>query len=124
MISLCVLLVMATKFDFETLQLDAVNVFIHVNLDEIVFMRMFPRFSKNGKVLHLNRALYSLCQFSLLWQQKLTEEIKRLGFKEISQEPCMVQIDGIICFFYVDDIVFAYKKNREDKVMRIKESLK
>ena len=49
--------------------------------------------------------------------------MKKLSFKEIPQEPCVVQKDGIICFFYVDDIVFAYKKDRKDEVNQIKESL-
>ena len=126
MTSLRVLLAVAAKFDLETLQLDAVdavNAFVHADLDETVFMRMPPGFSENGKVLRLNRALYGLRRSPLLWQQKLTDELKRLGFKEIPQEPCVVQKDGIIGFFYVDDIVFAYKKDREDEVTRIKESL-
>lgn len=31
--------------------------------------------------------------------------------------------DGIIGFFYIDDIVFAYKKDRADEVKWIVESL-
>lgn len=52
---------MATKFDLKTLQLDAVNAFVHANLHETVFIHMLPRFSKYGKVLRLNRVLYSFC---------------------------------------------------------------
>lgn len=61
MTSLRILLAVATKFDLEALQLDAVNAFVHANLDEIVFMRMPSGFSKNGKVLCLNHALYGFC---------------------------------------------------------------
>ena len=49
--------------------------------------------------------------------------MKKLGFKEIPQEPCVVQKDGIIGFFYVDDVVFAFKKDRANKVKKIVESL-
>ena len=49
--------------------------------------------------------------------------MKKLGFKEILQEPCVVQKDGIIGFFYVDNIVFAFKKNRDNEVKKIVESL-
>ena len=73
-------------------------------------------YSKPGKVLKLNKALYGLRRSPLLWQQKLTNEMTKLGFKEIPQEPCIVQKDGIICFFYVDDIVFAYRKNQQSDV--------
>ena len=49
--------------------------------------------------------------------------MKKLGFEEIPQEPCMVQKNCIIYFFYADDIVFAFKKNKRDKVERIVVSL-
>lgn len=42
-----------------------------------------------------------------------------LSLKTIPQEPYVVQKDRIIGFFYVDDIVFAYKKNQADKVKRL-----
>ncbi len=54
----------------------------------------------------------------ILWQQKLKDEMKKLGFEEIPQEPCVVQKNGIICFFYMDNIVFALKKDQSDKVER------
>lgn len=123
MTSLRVLLALIAKFDLETLQFDAVNTFVHANLDKMVFMRMPPEYNKNRKVLRLNRALYGLRRSPLLWQKKLTYELKRLRFKEIPQEPCVVQKDRIIGFFYVDDIVFAFKKDKKDKVKRIQESL-
>lgn len=50
--------------------------------------------------------------------------MKKLSFKKILQELCVVQRNGIICFFYVDDIVFAYKKDRENEVIWIKKWLK
>ena len=33
-----------------------------------------------------------------------------MRFAEVPQEPCIMKRGGIICFFYVDDIVFAYRK--------------
>lgn len=87
MTSLCVLLAVAAKFDLETLQLDVVNVFVLANLDKTLFMYILPEFSKNGKVLQLNRTLYGLRRSFLLWQQKLTNKLKWLDFKKIPQEP-------------------------------------
>ena len=74
-------------------------------------MRRLPKYSKNGKVSRLNKALYGLQRSFLLWQQKLTNNTKKLSFQEIPQKPCVVQKNSIIGFFYVDDIVFAYKIN-------------
>ena len=42
------------------MQLDTVNIFMHADLDEMVFMRMPSRYAKNSKVLRLNKALYGL----------------------------------------------------------------
>ena len=89
----------------------------------MVFMRMPPGYAKQGKVLKLNKALYGLQQSPLLWQQKLTNEMKKAGYSEILQEPCIVQKNRIICFFYVDDIVFAYWKKQSDKVKKTIASL-
>lgn len=117
--SLRVLLALTAKFDLETFQLDAVNAFVHADLDEIVFMQMPPGYSEQGKVLRLKKALYGLRRSLLLWQQKLTNAMKTLGFVEILQEPCIVQKNRVICFFYVDDIVFAFKKDQTSEVKQV-----
>ncbi len=121
--SLRVLLAVVAKFDLKTLQLDSVNTFVYVNLDETVFMRMSPGYGEQSKVLKLNRALYGLCRSLPLWQQKFTDEMKKLGFEEILQEPFVVQKNGIICFFYLDNIVFAFKNDQRDKIKRTVASL-
>ncbi len=64
--SLRVLPVLIAKFNLETLQLDVVNAFVNLDLDETVFLRMPPRYGKQGKVLKLNIALYGLRQSLLL----------------------------------------------------------
>jgi hypothetical protein len=33
-----------------------------------------------------------------------------MGFMEVPQEPCIMRRGRIICFFYVDDIVFIFRK--------------
>ena len=49
--------------------------------------------------------------------------MKKLGFEEIFQESCMAQKNGIICFFYWDNIVFTFKKDQRDEVERTVASL-
>ncbi len=121
--SLPVQLTLVTKFDFETLKLDEVNTFVHSDVDESVFMRMQSRYSKHYKVLKLNEALYGLRRSPLLWRQKNKDEMNKWGFEEILQEPCIVQENAIICFFYMNDIVFAIKKDQLDEVERTVASL-
>jgi hypothetical protein len=95
--SLRVILAMVAKFDLETLQLDAVNAFVHAELDELIYMRLPPGYTEPGKVLKLNKALYGLRRSPILWQTKITNAMKSLGFDEIPQEPCVMIKDGIIC---------------------------
>ena len=44
--------------------------------------------------------------------------LKDLGFLEILQEPCVMKRGRIICFFFVDDIVFAFQKQDTENVTR------
>jgi hypothetical protein len=41
------------KFDLEMVQIDAINAFVHCDLDEVMYMQMLPGFTKLGKVLRL-----------------------------------------------------------------------
>ena len=56
------------KFDLETMQIDIVNAFVHCDLNEVVYIRLSPGFSKGktDKVLHLRKALYGLRRLPLL----------------------------------------------------------
>jgi Reverse transcriptase (RNA-dependent DNA polymerase) len=124
MTSLRTLLAIVAKFDLETLQMDAVNAFVHADLDELVYMRMPPGFSSPGQVLRLNKALYGLRRSPLLWQTKFTSALKDLGFTEVPQEPCVVINNGILCFFFVDNIVFAFRKKDKCHVDQAVKALK
>jgi hypothetical protein len=122
--SLRVLLATTAKFDLETLQMDAVNAFVHAEIDKLVFMRLPPGYGLPGKVARLNKALYGLRRSPLLWQYKLTSALAELGFTEVPEEPCIMTKGGIICFFYVDDIVFAFWKKDTDTVTDMTTKLK
>ena len=115
---------MIAKFDLETYQLDAVNAFVHADIDEIVYIRLPLGYIKPRKVLKLNKALYGLCCSPLLWQQKITSALSKLGFKELPQEPCIMIKNGIICFYFVDDIVFAFRQRDRLEVQEIIKNLK
>ncbi|TMC14028.1 MAG: hypothetical protein E6J34_24090, partial [Chloroflexi bacterium] len=77
-----VLLAIVAKFDLETLQMDAVNAFVHAELDELVYMRLPPGFGQPNKVAKLSKALYGLRRSPLLWQTKFTSALKELRFSE------------------------------------------
>ena len=114
--SLRTVLAIAARFDLELKQFDAVNAFVNAHLDNSVLMEMPPGYRKPGTVLKLQKALYGLRQSPLLWQRELTSTLTNLGFKAVPQEPCIMMRDDILVFFYVDDIVVAYKKERQEQV--------
>ena len=47
-----------------------------------------------------------------------------LGFKPVPQEPCVAINGGVVVFYYVDDIVFAYRKQDKPLVDKAIEGLK
>jgi len=114
----------AARFDLELKQYDAVNAFVHAPLQKKVFMRMPMGYRQSGKVFCLNKALYGLRESPKLWQQMLTGTLIDIGFKPIPHEPCCLTLDGILIFFYVDDIVLAYRKPQRDKAKDLINRLK
>lgn len=105
-----ILMAIAARFNLELIQYDAVNAFVNARLQKPVYMQMPAGYRSPGKVLQLNKALYGLRESPLLWQKELTTALLALGFQPVPHEPCILLRDGILVFFYVDDIVFAYKK--------------
>jgi hypothetical protein len=50
----------------------------------------------------------------MLWQKHFTTTLKSMGFQEVLHELCCMIKDRILLFFYVDDIIVAYYKNKLD----------
>jgi hypothetical protein len=111
-----IFMAIAARFDLELIQYDAVNAFVHAKLDEKVFMRMPYGYRKPGRVLKLNKALYGLRRSPILWQKTLYTSLVAIGFQPVPHEPCCLTHKGILIFFYVDDIVVAYRKSYEPMV--------
>jgi hypothetical protein len=113
----------AARFDLELLQFDAVNAFVNAELDEDVFMRMPPGHRRAGWILKLNKALYGLRRSPLLWQRELTQALKALGYAPVPHEPCAYKRNGVIIFFYVDDIVIMFKNAKRKEALETVEQL-
>src|SRR6478609_6903204 len=110
------LMAIAARFDLELLQYDVVNAFVNAELKQDVYMRMPGGYRKPGLILKLQKALYGLRQSPLLWQKELTTTLANLVFKPVPHEPCCLLKDGIMIFFYVDDLIVAYDKRNQDMV--------
>jgi hypothetical protein len=68
----------------------------------------------DDKCYRVIRALYDQRKSSLLWFRILIIKCLKLRLKSISEKSCLfINEDDIIMFFYVNDIVFAYRTNRK-----------
>ncbi|KAL2125978.1 hypothetical protein VTI74DRAFT_2034 [Chaetomium olivicolor] len=117
--SLRTTLALAARFDLELIQFDAVNAFVNAKIDDEVYMEMPGGYRKPGRVLKLQKALYGLRQSPLLWQKELQATLVSLGFKPVPHEPCMMMKDQCIVFYYVDDIVIAYRRQKQAAVDKL-----
>ena len=99
-----VFMILAAQFDLKLTQYNIINIFMHANLNEIIFMKMSDKYQKIDHILKLNKTLYRLQKFSLLWQQKLKKILLHQKFREISHEFCCMTQNSILVFFYIDDI--------------------
>jgi hypothetical protein len=100
-------------FDFDISQLDTINAFTNITLDEIVYYRILEGFYVLGKYLFLNKALYSLARAPRFWFKNLNSIFLSIGFRQIPDIPCLFISRVIIVFFYINDIaVLNRKKNK------------
>lgn len=53
----------------------------------------------------------------------LTSSLVNLGFKMAPHEPCCMLRKGILIFFYADDIVLAYQKDKEANAKELMKKL-
>jgi len=117
------LIAIATRFDLELKQYDAVNAFVNASIDEEVYMRLPPGRRKNNRVLLLKKALYGLRKSPLLWQRHLSKTLTSLNCQMIPQDPCIFIQDGVLIFFYVDDIVIAFRKEQKSAAAHLMRGL-
>ncbi|RYP53280.1 hypothetical protein DL770_010999 [Monosporascus sp. CRB-9-2] len=107
------LIAIAARFDLKLIQYDVVNAFVNAKLNKEIYMKMPPGYRKPGTILRLLKALYGLRESPSLWQKELSKTLTQLGFTPIPHEPYYFARDSILVFFYVDDIVIAYRKECE-----------
>ncbi len=107
------LMTLVIAFHLETRQLDAVNAFLNAHNDEFVYCQMPDDYRLDDKCYKIIRALYDQRKSFLLWLRILIIKCLELRLKLMSEKSCLFTADDIIMFFYVDDIVFAYRTNRK-----------
>nr|GEV90522.1 hypothetical protein [Tanacetum cinerariifolium] len=114
-----ILIVIAAYYDYEIWQMDIKTAFLNGYLNEEVYMEQpegFVNLKYPNRVCKLKRFIYGLKQASRQWNKRFDDEIKKFGFTQNRDEPCVyLKASGsniIFLILYVDDILimgFAMK---------------
>lgn len=110
--SLRYLLALATKYDLDMDQMDAVSAFLQGDVEEEIYMVQPPMY-ENGNdtdVCLLKKSLYGLKQASRNWNRKLDKTLIEIGLNRSSIDPCIYyNINGekniTLLAIYVDDLI-------------------
>ena len=77
-----------------------------------------------NQFLRLNKALYGLKRSPYPWQKDLITTFKLLQYYPILQEQPIVIKSRVIVFYFVDDIVIAFKTTDCPQAMKLIDNLK
>ncbi|GJY31668.1 retrotransposon protein, putative, ty1-copia subclass [Tanacetum coccineum] len=99
-------------YDYEIWQMDVKTAFLNGFLEEEIYMEQPEGFidpNYPSKVCKLQRSMYGLKQASRSWNKRFDKEIKKFGFHQNLDEPCVYQKTSgsniIFLILYVDDII-------------------
>ncbi|GKD21889.1 retrotransposon protein, putative, ty1-copia subclass [Tanacetum coccineum] len=107
-----ILISIAAHYDYKIWKMDIKTAFLNGYLDEDIYMVQPEGFvdpNHPRKVCKLQRSIYGLKQASRSWNKRFDEEIKRFGFTQNLDEPCVYQkasgSNVTFLILYVDDII-------------------
>jgi predicted GNAT superfamily acetyltransferase len=109
-----VLMTLVAAFNLKTRQLNAINAFLNAHNDELIYCQMSDDYRLDEKVIKVIWALYEQRKSSLLWLRMLITKCLEMRLQSMSKEFCLfINRNEIFMFFYVDDIVFAYRADKK-----------
>nr|GEY30150.1 retrotransposon protein, putative, Ty1-copia subclass [Tanacetum cinerariifolium] len=87
-----ILISIASYYDYEIWQMDIKTAFLNGRLDEDIYIEqpegyVDPKYP--NRVCKLQRSIYGLKQASRQWNKRFDEEIKKFGFIQNRNEPCV-----------------------------------
>ncbi|GJX32827.1 retrotransposon protein, putative, ty1-copia subclass [Tanacetum coccineum] len=107
-----ILIAIVAFYDYEIWQIDVKTAFLNGYLNEEVYMEQpegFVNPKYPNRLCKLKRFIYGLKQASRQWNKRFDDEIKKFGFSQNRDEPCvyMKASGSYVTFliFYVDDIL-------------------
>ncbi|GJY38745.1 retrotransposon protein, putative, ty1-copia subclass [Tanacetum coccineum] len=109
-----ILIAIAAFYDYEIWKIDVKTAFLNGHLSEEVYMKQpegFVNPKYPNRVCKLKRSIYGLQQASREWNKRFDDEIKKFGFTQNRDEPCVyLKASGSNVTFlilYVNDILIT-----------------
>ncbi|GJY46641.1 retrotransposon protein, putative, ty1-copia subclass [Tanacetum coccineum] len=109
-----ILLAIVAFYDYEIWQMDIKTAFLNGHLSEDVYIVQHEAFvdpKHSNKVCKLQRSIYGLKQASRSWNKRFDVEIKKIGFTQNPDEPCVYlkasRSNVVILILYVDDVLLT-----------------
>nr|GEY35006.1 hypothetical protein [Tanacetum cinerariifolium] len=107
-----ILIAIDAFYDYEIWKMDVKTTFLNGYLDKGIYMVQPEGFidpKHPMKVCKLQRSIYGLKKASRSWNKRFDEEIKKFGFTQNLDEPCVYQkasgSNVTFLILYVDDII-------------------
>ena len=119
------LVAMSVQHGLKLHQVDVTTAFLNGELKEEVFMQQPEGFAVAGKehlVRRLKKSIYGLKQSSRCWNVALDSHLKKIGFVQANNDPCIYKAaDGepFLISVYVDDIAMATKSEARLKEVKM-----
>ena len=127
--SIRILIALAAQLEWDLHHLDVKSAFLNGEIKEEVYVHQPEGFIKKGKedyVLRLRKALYGLKQAPRVWNSKLDNTLRSIGFiKSVNdQEVYISNIKGdrILVGVYVDDLIISGSNTQ--RIEEFKSSMK
>jgi hypothetical protein len=109
-----VVLSLAVSQGWSLRQLDVHNVFLHVVLEEEIYMKQPLGYEDKAAPYHvcrLDKAIYGLKQIPSVWYSRLSTKLQQLGFTPSKRDTSLFFVRNkdvtIFILVYVDDIIVA-----------------
>lgn len=117
-VTLRTLLTIAGRDEMQVRHVDVKTAYLNGDLKETIYMRVPPGLRvEKGQVCRLRKSLYGLKQSARVWNQKLNDVMKRLGFRQADADPCLYvrKTSGgtVYILVYVDDMLIATSRDED-----------